>query len=141
MAASTAVLCQSVVLTSSIQSLQKFKAKFDLLFYESLLGPTRERKNGYGLIQSEATSDWAYFIGSVPSSCHRHSRCTPLDCSASCTTATPKRNLLIAHAFHIREVEALRTVRCLANNIFVSDMTLTHGGRYVAAVLFLSVVN
>ena len=37
-AASTAVLCQSLVLTSSIQSLQKFKAKFDLLFYESLLG-------------------------------------------------------------------------------------------------------
>ena len=32
----------------------------------SLLGRTRERKNGYGLIPSEATSDWAYFIGSAP---------------------------------------------------------------------------
>ena len=122
-AASTAVLCQSVVLTPSIQSLKSSKRSLI-----SLLGRTRERKNGYGLIPSEATSDWAYFIGSAPGWCHRHSRCTPLDCSASCTTATPKRNLLIAHAFHTREVEALRTVRCVANNIFVSDMTLTHGG-------------
>jgi hypothetical protein len=35
-AASTAVLCQSLVLTSSIQSLQKFEAKFDFLFKKFL---------------------------------------------------------------------------------------------------------
>jgi hypothetical protein len=55
-AASTTVLCQSLVLTSSIQSLQKFEAKFDFLFKKFF--------GDLGLLGCAAIRDYRYFRGS-----------------------------------------------------------------------------